>query len=321
MKTDFIFDLHLDLQVYLKNSKFIGMEFKDIKRYDELRHGDIYQFKYANLKFAVTNIFPFKYTKTKNSWEAINFTRFKEYLSDYIFFLNKHKIFKIILSSKDMDDLLNSNNIGIILGVEGINFLKNPQDVYYLYEKGIRVIGLNWNIDSSFSTSLKTQKAIGLTDKGFRLLEILEKLPMILDLAHSSQYTVKDVYKNYSKGFILSHNGVKEFVNFEQNVDRRILKILDNKKCLLGITLLPYSLGSLHKKVSISDWITQVKYVFKKYPNIVAIGSDFFGFKYDNFVEGAKNYKEFADSLIKYRISKKVKYKNAFKFFRSYLKD
>lgn len=312
MKQKKIFDLHLDLEVYLRYPKFLDMKFKSLKILDLKRHGDIFQFRKAGLKLAVVNIFPFEFLN--NQWLPINLNIFFIRLKNFLKWLNSFDIFKVVLSKTELLNIVNTSKIGIILGVEGLNFLSKPDDAYKLYEKGIRVFGLNWNIDSKFSTSLKTLTKSGLTKEGFNIIKILQKLPVVVDLAHSSIYTCKDVFKKYNKPLIFSHNNIKKIVDFEQNLDDWVLNVLLEKRGLVGLTFLPYSV-QIKNEINFRNWHKQFKYAQHKYKEILAIGSDFFGFKFNDNYGGLINYLDFHQSIIKNKLPSYLLFNNAFRLF------
>ncbi len=312
----FIFDLHLDLAFYYEFPQILKMKFSSLNKFDPQRHGDLIQFQRAKLKIAVTNIFPFIYNKSTKQWIPTNFEKVKLKLKKYLQWLKKYPDFQIVYQKEDLKKIMNQKNkIGLILGVEGLNFVQSPRDIFELYHLGIRVFGLNWNVDSTLATSLKTKKKFGLTEKGRLIVATIEKLPVVLDLAHSSSYTVRDVFKFYQKPLMFSHNGYKKIVNFEQNLDDQILNLLKKNHGLLGLTLLPYSL-KINSKISFSNWLLQLKALKTKYAQNLALGTDFFGFEYDDQFEGCRNYLELSGQLQKSKISRKILFTNAFRFFQ-----
>jgi len=316
-KTIKLFDLHLDLQVYLEFADFLNMKYRSLNILDTKRHGDIPQFLKSGLKFAIVNIFPFEYVQ--NNWLPLKFEEVMHKLSRFLKWIKRYKMFKLITNSTDLQKIESSKNIGIILGVEGLNFLNKPEDVFKLYESGIRVFGLNWNIDSKFSSSLKTLTQKGLTKMGIKLIYNLQKINSVLDLAHSSIYTSYDVFKYYKKPAIFSHNGVKKIVDFEQNLDDKIIDMIKENKGLIGLTLLPYSIEK-NGKLAFENWYLQFEYLKKRnLKNNIAIGTDFFGFKYSASHLGFKNYLDFYNSVISYKIPNYVLFENAFKFFKQML--
>lgn len=311
-----IFDLHLDLEVYLNYPQFLNTKFKNLNILDLRRHGDIPQFLKAGLKIAVVNIFPFKFIN--NKWEPLNINDFFLRLKKFLKWIKKYDEFKIILNKKDLAEINKSRKIGIILGVEGLNFLDKSDGVYKLFESGIRVFGLNWNIDSKFSSSLKTINKIGITKEGLALIKNLEKLPIIIDLAHSSIYSCKDIFKFYKKPVIFSHNGIKKIVDFEQNLSEDLLKILKEKNGLIGLTCLPYSIN-INNEISFKTWYQIFKYAERNYKKNLSIGTDFFGFKFNKNYYGISNYLEFFKNLKKFKVPNRVLFDNAFKLFLSSL--
>ncbi len=307
-----IFDLHLDLEVYFRYPEFLNMKFKNLDVVDFKRHGDLPQFKRAGLKIAIVNIFPFEYVN--NQWLPIKFNKFFQRLDNFLKWISKFNAFRLIKNNKELRNILESNKIGIILGVEGLNFLNQPDDIYKLIDRGIRVFGLNWNIDSKFSTSLKTTSKNGLTKDGLRLIKILEKLPVVVDLAHSSVYTFKDIVKYYKKPFIFSHNGIKREVDFEQNLDDEILKTVKERGGIIGLTFLPYAIQK-KDKVSFLYWYRQFLYARKLCKDNLGLGTDFFGFKFNNNYKGLINYCDFYKKIITYRLPNYLLFDNAFRLF------
>jgi microsomal dipeptidase-like Zn-dependent dipeptidase len=313
-----IFDLHLDLEVYFRIPEFLDMSIKDIKYLDLRRHGDIPQFKKSNLKFAVVNTFPFVYQNTH--WKPVDYKKFLKFLEGFKEWIFSYKIFKPVLSKKDLLEInKEKDKIGIILGVEGLNFLDSVNKVKDLYNLGIRCFGLNWNIDSLYSTSLKTEKKSGLTSEGIKLIKKLAELNVVIDLAHSSIFTIRDVFKTYPKPIIFSHNGVKKIVNFEQNLSTETINKIKQKEGLIGLTLLPYSLSKNHQKLNIESFKRQYDYLSKLIPVNISIGTDFFGFKFRDDFKGARNYLEFSNSLKKIKVNKNFTFYNAFNFFKNIL--
>jgi len=313
-----IFDLHLDLEVYFRLSKFLNMDFDDIIKKNLKRHGDIPQFQKSGLKFAIVNIFPFYYKN--NNWHPITYKTFLKYFNKFKEWLFSYDIFQIVLTKNDLIQINNKKDkIGIILGVEGLNFLDKLNKIKNLYDLGIRCFGLNWNIDSIYSTSLKTEKKLGLTKEGVLLIKKLEELNVIIDLAHSSIFTVRDIFKLYKKPVIFSHNGVKKIINFEQNLNSKIINKIRKKSGLIGLTLLPYSLSQVNQKLDIRNFEVQYKYLKKILPKNISIGTDFFGFKFRSDFNGGRNYLEFSNYLKKINADENFCFYNAFNFFKNYL--
>jgi len=313
-----IFDLHLDLEVYFRLPEFLNMNFDDLSKMNLKRHGDIPQFQKSGLKFAIVNIFPFSYKN--NNWQPISYTTFLRFLNKFQEWIFSYNIFQIVLNKNDLIKInKQKNKIGIILGVEGLNFLRKANQVKELHNLGIRCFGLNWNIDSVYSTSLKTKKKIGLTKEGIRLVKNLEELNVVVDLAHSSLFTIKDVFKIYKKPIIFSHNGVKKIINFEQNLTKEIISKIKQKNGLIGLTLLPYALTSTNQKLDIKNFQKQYKYLKRIIPKNISMGTDFFGFKFRDDFKGGRNYLEFSNNLKKIKADRKFTFENAYNFFESIL--
>ena len=126
------------------------------------------------------------------------------------------------------DDLIHANNqnkLGIILGIEGVKYLSEPEDIIELYHKGIRHVGLTWNEANSYAGGVSFPEQ-GLTDKGRRLLQIVQDLHMIIDLSHANPKSFDEILDATKGPIIISHGNVKALCDHPRNyTDEQLLKI------------------------------------------------------------------------------------------------
>jgi membrane dipeptidase len=306
IKKNQIFDLHLDLEVYFnpRLRKILNFKYSKIDKLEKNRHFDLVQAKKVNLKYAVVQIQAI-YLK-KNKLEPL--LNFKEALYNLENFKKKAgKFFKIISKKSDLDEL--NNKIGIILGFEGLNFVSNIKDLEILWKSGIRVFGLCWNFENKICGGLWSNKAI--SSFGRKSIDFLNKLNAIIDLAHANEISQLEAIK-IAKNFIFSHNNIRKVSDFNQNISDKVLKNLKNKKTLIGLTLLP---KALKPENSFNSFLKNYKFLYKENKNIVAIGSDFFGFDFESSPKGAKNYVEFYKNLLKHKVNISKLFDNTYKFF------
>lgn len=92
------------------------------------------------------------------------------------------------------------------------------------------------------------------------------------------------------------------------------MDILLDKKGLVSLTFLPYSI-QIKNNLKFSDWYKQFKYIRNKYKEILAVGTDFFGFKFNDSYKGFSNYLDFHKSIKKYKLPSYLLFDNAFRLF------
>lgn len=131
--------------------------------------------------------------------------------------------FRIIKTKKDLSNYLlereqNHNLTAGLLSLEGAQALEGKiENVDRLYEAGFRLIGLAHFFDNETSGSVHGVKKGGLSPFGREVVRRMEKLNIIVDLAHASARTIDDVLSISSRPVIISHTGVKGICNNTRN--------------------------------------------------------------------------------------------------------
>lgn len=121
---------------------------------------------------------------------------------------------------KQKKDLENSKQLTAYLSVEGGDFLEeNPEKVDEAYQDGVRSIQLVHYVPNKVG-DLQTSEPInnGLSAFGKELVRKMNKLGMLIDVAHADYQTVKDVVSITDSPIMLSHSIL------EMEADRPIAK-------------------------------------------------------------------------------------------------
>lgn len=303
------FDLHLDLEVYLNENlrKFLKFEKRKLNKLNENLPFDFKQAEKVGLKFAVVQLQSLKFENGK-----LKEIKLSEFLKNYETFLRKIKEFKKVRIIKSKDDLysLKKSQIGIILGVEGMYFLKSLKHLDILWKNGIRVFGLTWNFTNSLAGGLNNPE-VGIKKFGKEVIFQILKYNGILDLAHSSEKTKIELAEKYPENVIFSHNNLKKFKNFPQNISDKILKLVKRNNILVGLTFLPKSLD----ENNFLGWKKNYDYLLKFNKKSLALGTDFLGFSFQESAPDCFNFLELNKNFKKFKIKKKLLFDNSYKFF------
>ena len=152
-----------------------------------------------------------------------------------------------IKALKDMDDIIRicytyddiikakeEDKIGVIIGVEGLKYLEQPEDIKLLYQQGLRHAIITWNEQNKYASGAFIKDG-GLTDEGKKLVSIMEDLGMIIDLSHTNQQTYDDIIEITTKPVIISHGNAKTVCNHPRNYTDEQLFKLKEKNGVIGI--------------------------------------------------------------------------------------
>ena len=169
-----------------------------------------------------------------------------------------------------------SGNIVLgLLGIEGCHCLEGKlENVKGLYDAGYRMISLHHFFDNELGGSLHGISLNGLTDFGRRVVRELEKLEIIIDVAHSSPEVVDDVLKIATRPVVVSHTGMHGICKNKRNFsDEQMLRIAQKG----GLICIGYWEGAVCD-ISPEGIIKSLRYAIDLVgEDHVALGSDFDG--------------------------------------------
>ena len=164
---------------------------------------------------------------------------YSERLQDSIARANGHLL--PVRSVAELDQLIarraeDPTVVGALLGSEGAHpLLDDPANVEVLYKAGFRMIGLAHFFDNVFSGSAHGREKYGLTDKGRDLVRRMEKLGMLVDLAHVAPAAIDDVLAMATKPVAVSHTGVRGTCDNRRNLSDDHLRGIARTGGVVGI--------------------------------------------------------------------------------------
>lgn len=126
--------------------------------------------------------------------------------------------------------------LGGFLGAEGAQALDDDLgNLDRLATAGFRMIGLAHFFDNAFAGSAHGVAKGGLTAKGRELVTRLEERGVLVDLAHSSPRTVRDVLAMARRPVVSSHGGVKGTCDNPRNLDDEEIRGIARTGGVVGI--------------------------------------------------------------------------------------
>jgi len=130
----------------------------------------------------------------------------------------------------DLDD----PRLRLMLSMEGVEGLEgDPTAFEDWWERGVRSASLTWNFQNEFAGGIETPEQ-GLTAHGRTLVRRFAELGVVLDLAHASEQTWRDVIDEGFR-FSVTHAGCRAVLDHPRNLADWQLEALAERGGVLGV--------------------------------------------------------------------------------------
>ena len=127
--------------------------------------------------------------------------------------------------------------IAAFLGIEGGHFITSTEMLEPFYQRGVRYLSLCWSKTHDWADSAEDKpKWDGLSEYGVQVVRELERLGMLVDLSHSADRVVEQVFDLATKPVIFSHSCCRSIVNHPRNATDEMLRKLANNGGVIGIS-------------------------------------------------------------------------------------
>jgi membrane dipeptidase len=146
------------------------------------------------------------------------------------------------------------------------------------YRQGLRAIGLTWNHRNELADGLGVGSSYGLTAFGREVIQRMNTLGMVVDLAHINEAGFWEALELSTDPVIVSHADAKALCGHRRNMSDAQLDALKAKQGFIGICFAPSFLNPDPTQASLEDVIRHIDYICERIgPDHVAFGSDFDG--------------------------------------------
>lgn len=201
-------------------------------------------------------------------------SRYREVLSSGLNQLKRFSDSFKLFETKD-DLLSNESNQPVIamLSLENGGFIDSSEEVERLYFDGIRTVSLTWNYDNRLGGGAKGEK--GLTSLGREVIGKMNDLGMILDVSHLNRKSFFEAAEIADR-IVATHSGCSKFVANPRNLTDDQIRVLAEKKGLLGLCYYPEFIGT---DVFFSLFNAIQHLTDMGFSDIISVGSDFDGAK------------------------------------------
>ena len=151
-------------------------------------------------------------------------------------------------TSAELDD----PRLRLVLSLEGVEPLEGDPDAFEeWYERGVRTASLTWNHANDFAGGICTP-TLGLTDRGRALVRRFGELGVVLDLAHASEQTWRDVLEE-GIPFSVTHAGCRAIRDHRRNLADWQLEALAERGGVLGMMAISWAVDP--EAPTLSRWL------------------------------------------------------------------
>ena len=246
-----------------------------------------------------------------------------------------------VKSAADIDKLGEDGRIGAMLTAEEGAVCRDDLAILRdFYRLGVRMMTLTWNHQNGLGSPnitpdynedtwpVKDPGAPGLTGVGREFVAEMERLHMIVDVAHLSDAGIRDLLAIATRPFAASHSNARACCPHLRNLPDELLRAMGEKGCLIGLNYCPAFLDDTpdrkHCVGSVAQMARHAKYILNLAgEDALALGSDFDGIGGELEITGAQDLPLLAEGLVNEgipaRVVEKIFYKNARRFFRENL--
>ncbi len=166
---------------------------------------------------------------------------------------------EIALDGRDVKRIAKRGKLASIVGIEGGHVVgDDPAALLGFYERGVRCVTLTWMNTNKFADSSDdTTLWHGLNDRGREIVREMDRLGMIVDCAHVSEETLRDVLAVTKRPVIVSHSCMRALCDIPRNVSDDALRAVAANG---GVVCVNFFAGFLDK-----GYYDRVSVLWKKY--------------------------------------------------------
>jgi len=161
------------------------------------------------------------------------------------------------LTARDLRRAQKEGKVGSVLGLEGGHAIENSLGTLRVYyDLGARYMTLTHNVTTAWAdAALDSAKHGGLTEFGKEVVREMNRLGMLVDLAHVSPGTMSDALDVTEAPVIFSHSGARGLVDHKRNVPDSILRRVPANG---GVVMVPFVTSFVSREIAAYDRDEQI---------------------------------------------------------------
>ena len=177
-------------------------------------------------------------------------------------------VFELARTAADVERIHKDGKIASLIGIEGGHVIENSlETLARFHELGARYMGLTHSETIDWADSCSDQPPnSGLSPFGERVVLEMNRLGMLVDLAHVSADTMRDALRVSKAPVIASHSGAYAVAAHTRNVPDDVLRMIARNG---GVVMVVFFSGYIHPEGAraMSDYFEEERALKAKYPD------------------------------------------------------
>lgn len=165
--------------------------------------------------------------------------------------------------------------VGALFSVEGLHNLEGDfKNIQKLFDAGMRMAGFTHFFDNELAGSMHGEKKGGLTEFGEQTFDELQRLGVVIDIAHASPKAVDEMLARATRPVVSSHGGVQGTCKENRNLSDDQIRGVAATGGVVGIGFWHAAVCDTSPKAVVDaiDHVVQIAGI-----ETAALGSDFDG--------------------------------------------
>ena len=193
-------------------------------------------------------------------------------------------------NSKDIEKANQQNKTAIFYGLQNCSPIEDNIDyIEKLKEQGVLFMQLTYNNQSLLATGCYEQRDSGITRMGKEAIKEMNRVKMIIDMSHSSEFSTLEAIKISNEPIVVSHANPSFWHEGLRSKSNEILHALNDSGGMIGFSLYPHHLKD-QSSCTLQSFCEMVAKTTEEISiNQIGIGSDLCIDHPDNIVEWMRN--------------------------------
>ena len=168
---------------------------------------------------------------------VLNLERWYGYFEKY-----KDKIFHGV-SVQDIEKARKTNKTAIFFGFQNPSPIEDDIGLLEIwYNLGVRFMQLTYNNQSLLASGCYEKSDLGLSRMGIEVIKEMNRLGILVDMSHSSEFSTLDAINKSQVPIIISHANASFWHPAKRNKSKVVLEALSKNEGMIGFSLYPHHL-------------------------------------------------------------------------------
>lgn len=189
-------------------------------------------------------------------------------------------VFELAITAADVKRINAAGKIASLIGVEGGHSIENSlEKLRAFYRRGVRYMTLTHFKNTDWADSGTDEEMHGgLTDFGKDVVREMNRLGMLVDVAHVSEKTIDDVLEISTAPVIVSHAGAAAVTPSDRNLSDAKMRAIAKKGGVIHAIFCARYVNENKSEAKLEDVVKHIDHMVKAVGvDHVGIGSDFEG--------------------------------------------